>query len=126
MLTTNHHQSRSSSLASAPADERRTHHSNPPQETAATPHGANEPQTIAAEAEVILRGNAYLALTNLSCTYQDGILTLRGCLPTYYLWRLAQDTVIQELALNDRAIPPLCEVKVVNEIQVVSGTRRHL
>jgi osmotically-inducible protein OsmY len=44
-------------------------------------------------AESRLRSNPYLALKNISCGYRDGVLVLQGCLPTYYLKQIAQETV---------------------------------
>jgi hypothetical protein len=44
-------------------------------------------------AERCLRSHPNLALKNLSCDYGDGVLVLRGCLPTYYLKQLAQEAV---------------------------------
>jgi osmotically-inducible protein OsmY len=44
-------------------------------------------------AESRLRRNAYLALKNVSCQYQDGVLVLRGWVPTYYLKQVASATV---------------------------------
>ena len=40
-----------------------------------------------------LGANPYLALRGVRCDYRDGVLTLRGCLPTYYLKQLAQEAV---------------------------------
>src|SRR5437867_4481465 len=50
-------------------------------------------ESIAERAENRLRANAYLALKNISCDFQDGVLTLRGCLPSYYLKQVAQEVV---------------------------------
>jgi hypothetical protein len=36
-------------------------------------------------AENRLRSNSYLALKNVSCEFREGVLTLRGYLPSYYL-----------------------------------------
>jgi CheY-like chemotaxis protein len=44
-------------------------------------------------AEARLRSNPYLALKNVSCEGRDGVLTLRGCLPSYYLKQVAQSAV---------------------------------
>jgi osmotically-inducible protein OsmY len=44
-------------------------------------------------AERRLRGNPYLALKNVSCEYREGVLTLRGRLPTYYLRQVARAAV---------------------------------
>jgi osmotically-inducible protein OsmY len=37
--------------------------------------------------------NPYHALRNVSCEYRDGVLTLRGRLPSYYLKQVAQTAV---------------------------------
>ena len=50
-------------------------------------------QGAAERAEVRLRGNSYLALKNISCKCQNGVLTLNGCLPSYYLKQVAQTAV---------------------------------
>ena len=65
-------------------------------------------------AETRLRANPYLALKNVSCEYEQGVLTLRGCLPTYYLKQMAQ-TAMDRLDGVDQ---------VVNEIEVLSSPRR--
>jgi osmotically-inducible protein OsmY len=44
-------------------------------------------------AERCLHSNPYLALKNIHCDYLDGVLFLRGCLPSYYLKQLAQEVV---------------------------------
>jgi osmotically-inducible protein OsmY len=45
-------------------------------------------------AERCLHSNPYLDLKYLTCAYHDGVLVLRGCLPTYYLKQLAQQVVV--------------------------------
>ena len=58
---------------------------------------ATEPQPAPADlAEQRLRSNPYLALKSLSCDCQDGVLVLRGCLPSYYLKQVAQEVVASE------------------------------
>ena len=55
---------------------------------------AAEPQPAPVDvAERCLRSNPYLALKNVSCEWLDGVLVLRGCLPSYYLKQLAQEAV---------------------------------
>jgi hypothetical protein len=44
-------------------------------------------------AESRLRCNSYLALKNVACEYRDGVLVLRGQVPTYYLKQVAHATV---------------------------------
>ncbi len=52
-----------------------------------------DPQDLSEAAENRLRGNPYLALKNISCECRAGVLTLRGCLPSYYLKQIAQSAV---------------------------------
>ena len=56
-----------------------------------------EPQPAPADlAERRLRSNPYLALKNVSCGWLDGVLVLRGCLPSYYLKQIAQEVVAHQ------------------------------
>lgn len=64
---------------------------------------------IAEGAECCLRHNAYLAMKNLQCECHEGVLILRGCLPTYYLKQLAQTLVAGIDGVQ----------RIVNEIEVV-------
>jgi hypothetical protein len=45
-------------------------------------------------AECCLRRNPYLALRGVACDCRDGVLVLRGCLPSYYLKQVAQEAVV--------------------------------
>ena len=65
---------------------------------------------VAEHARSRLLGNPYLALRNVSCEYQGGVLTLRGCLPSYHLKQVAQ-TAVAALDGVER---------VVNEIEVLA------
>ncbi len=69
---------------------------------------------VAERAESELRRNGYVALKNIACEYREGVLTLTGCLPTYYLKQMAQEAVAR-LDHVDR---------VENRIEVVSPSRR--
>jgi osmotically-inducible protein OsmY len=60
-------------------------------------------------AEVRLRNNTYLALKNVSCEYEGGRLTLRGCLPSYYLKQVAQELVLGVAGVRE----------IVNNIKVI-------
>jgi hypothetical protein len=51
------------------------------------------PSQIAEVAESRLRGNGYLALRSISCTFDRGALVLRGYVPTYFLKQVAQEVV---------------------------------
>lgn len=81
--------------------------------SAATPTCAPALVPIAEGAEHCLRQNSYLALKNVRCDYHDGVLTLRGCLPTYYLKQLAQSVVARLDGVG----------RIVNEIVVVTASR---
>jgi osmotically-inducible protein OsmY len=72
--------------------------------------GLPGPTDMAEWAENRLRGNSYLALKNISCEFEDGVLTLRGCVPSYYLKQVAQE-----------AVAPLeGAARIVNQIAVVA------
>ena len=43
--------------------------------------------------ERCLRSNSYSALSDISCDCLNGVVLLRGCLPTYYLKQVAQVVV---------------------------------
>jgi osmotically-inducible protein OsmY len=66
--------------------------------------------TIAEQAETRLRGSSRVALKSISCEFRDGVLTLRGSLPTYYLKQIAQEVV----AATERV------ERVENQIEVSS------
>jgi osmotically-inducible protein OsmY len=44
-------------------------------------------------AERALHSKPYQALKNVSCDWRDGVLVLRGRLPSYYLKQVAQEVV---------------------------------
>lgn len=57
------------------------------------PRDLSPPQQVLDRAETCLRQNPYLALKNVEVAFRDGVLTLRGRLPTYYLRQMAQEAV---------------------------------
>jgi hypothetical protein len=71
-------------------------------------------QAVTEGAERRLRCNSYLALKNVSCEFREGVLTLRGCLPSYYLKQMAQTEVARVAGV----------LRVVNEIEVVTPRPR--
>jgi osmotically-inducible protein OsmY len=72
------------------------------------------PAEITERAESELRRNAYFALKNIACEYQNGVLILTGCLPTYYLKQVAQEAIARIDGVE----------RVDNRIEVVSPSRR--
>lgn len=48
------------------------------------------------EAEAIFRASPYHQLRRLRCEFRDGVLVLRGSVPSYHLKQLAQ-TIVQGL-----------------------------
>jgi hypothetical protein len=78
------------------------------------PHRPLSSQRIVEGAERCLRSNSYLALKNVTCEYHEGVLTLRGCLPSYYLKQIAQ-TAVSRLDGVER---------INNEIEVIASARR--
>ena len=73
----------------------------------ATPNPRPAPADLA---ERRLRSNPYLALKNVSCEWLDGVLVLRGCLPSYYLKQIAQEAVASLEGVG----------RIDNQIQVVT------
>lgn len=65
-------------------------------------------------AEQCLRHNSYLALKNLSCDDHDGVVVLRGCLPSYYLKQVAQEVVAHLEGVE----------RIDNQIEVVTSACR--
>ena len=61
-----------------------------------SPSPTSNDSTIREVAESHLRRHSYLALKNISCECRHGQLTLRGCVPSYYLKQIAQ-TVVAEI-----------------------------
>ena len=62
-------------------------------------------------AEGRLWRNLYLALKNVACDCRDGVLVLRGCLPSYYLKQVAQEVVarlegVQAIDNQIQVVPP--------------------
>jgi osmotically-inducible protein OsmY len=70
--------------------------------------------SISELAERRLRSNPYLALKSVLCDYLNGVLFLRGCLPTYYLKQLAQEIVCGLEGVD----------RIDNQIQVLTPTFR--
>ena len=65
-------------------------------------------------AERCLRSNQYPALKNVTCNLLNGVLVLRGFVPTYFLKQIAQEAVCH-----------LGEVmRIHNEIQVMAPVHR--
>lgn len=55
---------------------------------------------VARQAQARLRDQTYHALRNVSCQYRDGVLTLNGRLPSYYLKQIAQEAVARVAAVQ--------------------------
>jgi len=59
-------------------------------------------QRIRQLAEAQLRQSSYSALRNVSCDYRDGVLTLRGELPKYFLKQVAQTLIVANVPEVER------------------------
>ncbi len=64
--------------------------------------GSCDPASAASESSRVsqwaarqLRETGYPALTTVSCHYHEGVLILRGCVPSYHLKQVAQTVVAQ-------------------------------
>ena len=77
------------------------------------------PQPAPADvAERRLRSHPYLALKNVSCGWLDGVLVLRGCLPSYYLKQIAQEVVAHQFDQVERLEN---RIEVVRPLRAASG-----
>lgn len=63
--------------------------------------------------ECRLRCSGYLALRNVWCEYDQGVLTLRGCLPSYYLKQMAYAVVADLEGVG----------RINNQIEVLASAR---
>jgi osmotically-inducible protein OsmY len=72
------------------------------------------PGEIKESAVARLQSSGYFALRDVGCAYKDGILTLHGCLPSYYLKQLAQMAVADVEGVT----------AIVNQIAVVTPMQR--
>jgi osmotically-inducible protein OsmY len=64
-----------------------------------------DPREIAAAIERRLRCSSYFALREIGCVCREGVVTLQGRLPTYYLKQVAlaiADEVAGGLAIQNR------------------------
>lgn len=68
---------------------------------------------VAAAAGGRLRSAGYQGLAEVTCEFHEGVLTLRGSVPTFYLKQVAQ-TVVQALA---------DVTEIVNRIEVIAPTK---
>lgn len=79
-----------------------------------TPPLASSTQRIAEGVRRRLQHHAHLPLRNVECECDGDVLTLRGCVCSYYLRQTAQ-ALVADLAGS---------VVVVNEIEVIASSRR--
>lgn len=52
-----------------------------------------QPASVLEQAERCLVGDARLRTYSVSCSFQQGILTIFGCVPTYYVKQLTQEVL---------------------------------
>ena len=88
-------------------------HANREHRVATTGTTARE-KRIEEAAEGHLRRSSYLALRDIGCTCREGVVTLRGCLPTYYLKQIAQHVVTE--------LEGVCGI--INQIEVLAPSGR--
>ena len=54
---------------------------------------SKERPLIQTEVQTRLRNSGYHELHRVSCEFHEGVLTLRGCVSSYYLKQLAQELI---------------------------------
>jgi hypothetical protein len=83
----------------------------PTSETDSQSNGIGPAKTgVEATAEARLRQASYVALHHVSCRLHDGVLTLRGRVPSYYLKQIAQTLLYSIEGV----------LKINNELDVIS------
>lgn len=81
--------------------------------------------SVEAQAEARLRQGSYVALHDLSCNLRDGVLTLRGRVPSYFLKQIAQSLLASlegVLRINNEL--EVAPVAVVSASATSARTRR--
>jgi len=68
-----------------------------------------QPLDVAEAAEQRLKRSGYRPLGTIRCRYHEGMVFLRGCVNSYYLKQLAQETIRNVAGVE----------QIVNEIEVV-------
>lgn len=54
-------------------------------------------KAIESQAHAELRNSAYAPVRHVSCEFHEGVLTMRGQLPSYYLKQIAQSVLLHRL-----------------------------
>ena len=57
---------------------------------------AQRDQIILDRARSVLRGCAHSSLKRLDCSVEDGVLTVRGVLPSFYLKQVVQEALLSD------------------------------
>ncbi|MDH3717390.1 MAG: BON domain-containing protein [Planctomycetota bacterium] len=59
--------------------------------------------SVVAEVQRELRESPYLSMRRITCDYHEGVLTLRGNAPTYYVKQLAQTIALRTKGVDEVA-----------------------
>ena len=81
----------------------------------ATTGTAGRERRIEESVESRLRRSGHLALRDIGCACREGVVTLRGCLPTYYLKQIAQHVVAEIEGVRG----------IINQIEVLASSGRN-
>jgi hypothetical protein len=66
-----------------------------PLDTVDTDTRSAEDQNLLESARTLLNESGYPALAQLGCSVRDGVVSIEGKLPTYYLKQVAQEALLQ-------------------------------
>ena len=69
------------------------------------------------------RESSYAAVRNVCCEHHEGVLILRGCVPTYYLKQIAQ-TLVREVKGVDQIVNRLEVVELASDLGVTNGDQQ--
>ena len=80
--------------------------------------GRTSPDKIAEQAQRLLQASSYSALQQISCRVDEGVLTLHGALPSYFLKQVAQTLVSR--------LPSVQHINNRIAVRVSGASRREL
>ena len=63
---------------------------------------AQHDQLILERARSVLRGCPYNSFTRLDCSVENGVLTVRGVLPSFYLKQVVQEALLSDSSCQVR------------------------
>ena len=81
------------------------------------------PSSVADLATIRLQASAYLSVRRLTCTYDEGLLVLRGSVPSFFHKQLAQQAVFGikgvKQVLNEIDVPDNSDFRTPTDASII-------